>query len=105
MSENRELFELIINSMYFKSSIWAIITTLFGWLIFFLKATNKKINDAATKKELSLVKDEAFKYTERHMKIHEDKQILELCAMNKTIDNTHEMVEFLYQNEIKRNKK
>ena len=105
MTENIELFDMIVQSTYFKTGVGTVTTALIGWIILFLKNTNKKINNAATKDELDRAKNEAFKYTERHIQIHEDKQKIELFAMNSKITETHEMVQFIYQNEMKRNKR
>lgn len=112
MTENEHLFYLVINSWIFKSAILGTLATLSGYIIWLAKDANKKINNAATKDELREVekkidksKNEAFIYTENFMKIHEDKQKLELLAMESKIIETHKMVHFLYENEINRNKR
>lgn len=87
-----KLGELIMNSIAFKASIGATVTTLIGWAMISIKNTKKKIDCAVTKDQLDEVKDQAFRYTDNRMKIHEDKQILELTNLTTKISETHQMV-------------
>lgn len=102
MIEEQGLIDMITSSTMFKLSLGTVITTLTGWALISIRNTSKKIKDAPTKDELSEVKDAAFRYTDDRLKIHEDKQLIEMAGMQNNIQETHRMVSELYSFHLKK---
>ena len=95
MQEKIELIvviDMIINNPIFKWTIGTAITTLTGWALLSVKDTNNKIKNAVSKSELQDSERKSKLYTNNQIKIHEDKQILELSALSGKVNETHTMV-------------
>jgi hypothetical protein len=92
MKEELTTIEIVLNSWIFKTTIGTIITTMIGWALISARNTNKKINNAASKADVNKAKMETFKYVDDKLKIHEDKQILELSTIIDKVSATHTMV-------------
>jgi uncharacterized membrane-anchored protein YhcB (DUF1043 family) len=82
MEEISEIMNIIAKSWVFKSIIGVVITTLVGWLLVDFKNTRKKIKDAPTKDDLAKLKDQAYRYTDDRVTLHEKdhKPILQAIA-------------------------
>jgi thiosulfate reductase cytochrome b subunit len=76
----------------FKTVLGTLLTTMIGWALISVRNTSMKINKAPTSEDLNKIKKDAFKYTDDQLKIHEDKQILELNNIAYKVDETHKMV-------------
>ena len=69
-----------------------------------MKNTSKKIKNAPTKDDLEKLKQEAKKYTDEKIKVHEDKQILEITSIKNDVSEMKGMVQFLYESAISKSK-
>ena len=88
MQGTTEIIQMVIASSMFKWTIGTIVTTLTGWALASIRSTNKKIRNAPTKDDLAKLKDEAYKYTDARITLHEKdhKPILQAIGELK-IDN------------------
>lgn len=99
--ESIKIIEAIMESTAFRTGLGVTISTLLGWILIDFRNTRKKIKEAPTKDDLNEVKNDAFKYTDDRMKIHEDLQVLEITNIKDKIMATHDMVKVIYDKHIK----
>jgi len=93
---------------WFKISTSLIITTMLGWGLVKVKKANDKLGNVPTNEDMNTklleVKEFNKNYTDEKIQNHNELQTVVLQSMIKQSDSTHKMVEFLYQEQIKRNK-
>ena len=77
-----------------------VFTTLLGWALISLRSNHNRLKNSVTKDELESKINEAKQYTNEKIKIHEDKQVLEIAAIADKVIATHEMVTELWKNQI-----
>lgn len=84
---------------------WTIGTIVTALTLMGVKAvvkSNKRLKNAASKQDLEDYLKKSKGYTDEKIKIHEDKQVLELARIIDDVSETKEMVTFLYQNALKK---
>lgn len=95
MQESKEIIDMIIQSTAFKATVGTLFSTLTVWFLV-------KVKNIPTKKELKEVECTANKYTDERIKVHEDKQVLELSGITSKLNDTHRMVSELYNFHLKK---